>query len=268
MFNENREALFSANQVASLRIIIAALAILPFVIRKINLLFTKKWIWLLLVGALGNLLPAYLFTNAEQSISSSFTGMLNSLVPIFSLIVGISLFKHKVNMKGYIGVFVGLIGTLLLILFKDNDLSSNSTWAILMVVFATICYALSLNIIKEKLSDVSAIEITGLSLLFMLPVSLTILLIQPNNDIILSPTYSTPLILTAILAVFGTTIALILFNHLIKISSSLFASSVTYLIPFVAIMWGAFFKESIGWSSVFIILIVFGIYLVKQGNKA
>ena len=250
---------FSPNQVGSLRVIIAGLVISPVLIKRYKLLFTKDVIWLLCVGLLGNLIPALLFTNAEKHLSTSYTGTLNSLVPIFSFLVAVFVFKRKVSKLGITGVFIGFIGAICLIMFKDGDFSSYSIGAILMVVLATICYAFSLNIIRERLHHLNSITITGLSLFLVIPGGIILYLLEPNPEAVFTKSYLPALYYIIILAIIGTTIALILFNYLIKISSAIFASSVTYLIPFVAIGWGWIMNEKLSWSMLFIFLVISGI---------
>ncbi len=264
--SQDAPTLLTASEVGALRMIIAALFVSPFVYKSRKLFFSKDWKWFMLVGLLGNFLPAFLFTYAEKTLSSSQTGMLNSLVPIFSLIVSVLLFHNKVKTKGIIGILMGFIGTLLLIYFSESNNASQSVdyMAVMLVIIATICYALSLNIIKEKLDQIESIVITAVSLLYMLVPSLIVLGFTDFNLKITDSTYYPAVGYTAILAIVGTAIALMLFNRLIKQTSSSFASSVTYLIPFVAISWGVVFNEPINWSVSFILLILGGIYLIKK----
>lgn len=268
MFGPNGESLLSPGQVAALRILIAAMVFLPVTFRAFKKIKRTNYIWLVAVGALGNLIPAFLFTYAEQDLSSSYTGMLNSLVPIFSVLVSTFIFKHHIKGLEIGGVLLGFIGSILLIIFRDADFTSISIIPVLLVVTATLCYAISLNIIKEKLEEVNSVQIAAASLFFMIPGSLLMLLID-NNPMasIIEPQNLKALGYTSILAIFGTSLALIIFNNLIKMSTATFASSVTYLIPFVAIIWGIVFNEPISWSASFILLILGGIYLVKSSNR-
>jgi drug/metabolite transporter (DMT)-like permease len=267
MFNQNNApTLLTASEVGALRMVIAGLFMIPFIFKSKALFFSKDWIWFLLVGILGNFLPAFLFTYAEQTLSSSQTGMLNSLVPIFSLIVSVVLFSNKVKTKGVFGILLGLLGTLCLIYFSASGNEANSVdyFAVALVIFATVCYALSLNIIKEKLEHIDSIQITAVSLVYMLIPSIVVLGCTDFSQKVTNATYYPAIGFTAILAIGGTAIALMLFNRLIKQTSASFASSVTYLIPFVAISWGLVFNEAINWSVGFILLILAGIYLIKR----
>ena len=265
MFDENHNPLLSANEVASLRIFISSIVLLFVAIRQWEIALSKDWIFLILVGLLGNLIPAFLFTNAEKTLSSSSTGILNSLVPLFSVLVAAFVFGQKISLKAFLGVLLGLLGTILLILFNSSSISSIPLLPSLMVVFATVCYAFSLNIIKNKLSHVSSITITAISLSFMLPFCLIHLVGFTDVSLKLgNPVYNQAFLFTSILAVFGTTLALVIFNQLIKLTTSVFASSVTYFIPVVAILWGVYFGENITWAISFSVFILLGVFIVKK----
>ena len=265
MFDENHNPLLSANEVASLRIFISSIVLLFIAIRQWEIALSKDWIFLILVGLLGNLIPAFLFTNAEKTLSSSSTGILNSLVPLFSVLVAAFVFGQKISLKAFLGVLLGLLGTILLILFNSSSISSIPLLPSLMVVFATVCYAFSLNIIKNKLSHVSSITITAISLSFMLPFCLIHLVgFTDVSQKLGNPLYNQAFLFTSILAVFGTTLALVIFNQLIKLTTSVFASSVTYFIPVVAILWGVYFGENITWAISFSVFILLGVFIVKK----
>ncbi|MDB4088157.1 DMT family transporter [Flavobacteriales bacterium] len=268
MFDENGNELLTANEVASLRIFISGIIMISVFIKQIKIAFGEKFIYFILVGLLGNLIPAFLFTNAEKYLTSSETGILNSLVPIFSVLVASYVFRHKISKKAIGGVIIGLIGTILLIAFSSDDISKIQIGPSLLVVAATICYAFSLNIIKNKLDTINSFAITGVSLVFMIIPCFIYLAFYSNiTTKIIDPTYSTAFGLTAVLAVVGTTIALIVFNQLIKMTTSIFASSVTYLIPVVAILWGVYFKEPISWGICFAALIIVGVVIVKKEEQ-
>lgn len=267
MHGENKEELLSPSQVGALRIFIASLVLFPFALKEVKLMLSKHWIFFVLVGLLGNFIPAFLFTYAEKDLSSSFTGILNSLVPIFSFLISVLVFGNKLNKLSLLGVLIGFVGTLLLIGFSSTDAGNIKFTPIALVVLATVCYAFSLNIIKEKLGEINSVTITAISLFFMIIPSLAIALSENTFEKLQNPTYTEAFIYTSILAIIGTTFALVVFNQLIKLSTSVFASSVTYLIPIVAIMWGAYFNENIPWSIVFIVVIIGGIFLVRKGER-
>ena len=257
---------YSHTIVAALRISIAFLFLLPFAFKHIKGIEKKYWKYLIASGFLGNGIPAFLFTLAQTEISSSLSGMLNSMVPIFALIIGAILFKQKVKKFQFIGVIIGLIGAIGLIASDGLDIENSNTKYSFLVVLATICYALSVNIIKVHLKEIKAIAITSLAFLTIGPFSIIYLF---NTDFIIQTT-NNPYALNALtyislLAIFGTAISVILFNLLIKETTALFAASVTYLIPAFAIMWGIFIGETLtAYHLISILIILLGVYFINQ----
>ena len=264
MRDSEKNPLLSPNEVASLRMFLSGFVMLPIFFKNLTIAFSKNWIWFLLVGLLGNFIPAFLFTNALKTLSSSFTGVLNSLVPLFSVLVTVFVFRQKLTPTAFIGVLIGLIGTSCLIYFHNGGFDKIAVIPTLLIVLATICYAFSLNIIKHKLSKVSSLSITGVSLIFIMIPSIFMILKEDTISKIADPIYYNSFSYIIILSLIGTTLALIIFNQLIKMTTSVFASSVTYLIPVVAILWGIYFDEKITWGISFIALTLVGIYIVKR----
>jgi drug/metabolite transporter (DMT)-like permease len=258
---------YNHTQVATLRMGIAFISLLPFSIYFLKHLNKKNWVYILMVGLFGNGIPAYLFTKAQTNLSSSLTGMLNSMVPLFTLIVGVIIFKNSPSKNKIIGVLIGLIGAAGLIGFNGIDLSNGSFYYSFYVIAATICYAISVNIIKFKLQEINPVAITSLAFLFIgIPITAYALIdgsiletIKFQKDSISALSY------IIILAVFGTGYAVLLFNFLIKKSSAIFAASVTYIIPFVALMWGLVDGETINFIQlVSLVIIITGIYIVNK----
>ena len=257
-------------QVASLRIFISFLFLSPIIFKNFKKIKPNQWLKVFLAGLLGSGIPALLFTTAQTQISSSLSGMLNSLVPLFTVIIGVSFFGLKLKRLKAIGVSIGLIGAIGL-LGSAGDLSFNNNTILYggLVVIATICYAINVNFIKTYLADVSSLNITSFGFLLIGPFS-GIYLFNTNFIEILDsePTAKINLFYIALLSIFGTAIAVILFNMLIKKVSAVFASSVTYIIPVFAIFWGFIDGENILISQVlFIAVILTGIYITNLDNK-
>ena len=256
---------FSWEQVAALRIFIAFLFLIPFMFNNLKKGDFKDWKGFLAVGLFGNFIPAFLFTRAEMGLSSSLTGMLNSLTPLFTLIIGVLFFQSKTKLINVIGVIIGFIGAIGLISAgKDIDLFRNFSFAV-YVIIATICYGLSVNIIKRYLSPVNPVTITTGAFLLVGPPAGLYLFITDFITRLSTPFALEALGFICILAIFGTALSVILFNMLIKNTTALFASSVTYLIPIVAMFWGIFDGEHIDFLHfMWILLILAGIYLVNK----
>jgi drug/metabolite transporter (DMT)-like permease len=255
---------FSFIEVAILRLVIAWLIMVPFIWNKIFSIAKKHWIPLIIVSLFGNGIPAFLFTKAQTTLDSSYIGILNSLVPLFTFLIAIFIFKIKWKTINLIGICIGLIGAIWLISSNGvNFENSNDAW---LIIIATICYAISLNTIKNYLQQMKSIDISGLAFMLIGPPCLIALFFTNFFDsVINNPQGLSALFYISILAIFGTAIALIIFNQLVKRTSAIFSSSVTYLIPIVAIGWGIVDGENILQSQLIGVIIIFtGIYLVNK----
>jgi len=258
---------FDGTQVGALRIAISFLFLMPFALARLREIRREDWKYLILVGIIGSGIPAFLFAKAQEGIDSSLAGILNSLTPLFTLIVGMSFFALRVKWFNIFGVVLGLIGALGLVNISGGQgFEVNIRYAAYIVV-ATVCYAFNVNLIKFRLPHVNPITITSVAFLLIgLPALLHLLfftgfLLRIQSD----PAALEGLGYIAILAVIGTGLALMLFNTLIKMSSPVFASSVTYLIPIVALIWGVADGEKISWTFVlWILLILTGVFLVNK----
>lgn len=262
---------YSNQAVGALRITITFLFLLPFIFSRLKKLHKKDWYTLLWVGLIGSGAPAFLFAKAQTGLDSSMAGILNSLTPLFTLLLGSLFFGLKTLWINRAGIVVGLIGaTGLLMASADGALQFNFYYA-LFVIIATICYAINVNIVKSRLQHLDSLTITAFSFLLIgIPVSLYLF---TSTDFLLQlqhhPQALSSLAYIAILSVVGTGMALIGFNWLIHLTSPVFASSVTYMIPVVAILWGLFdgeiFKPTyFAWIG----LILIGVYLVNTQKAA
>ena len=257
---------YSSSQVASLRIFIAFLFLIPFAAGNLKLAVSKKWKYLLAAGVFGNCIPAYLFTHAQTGLASSLTGMLNSLTPLFTLILGVFLFQAKIRWFNALGVIIGLSGAFGLILTNDGMSLSGSFEYAIYIIIATFMYALSVNIIKKHLNDVNSVHISAISFMFIGPIT-GIYLFSTDFTVVLAthPKAYSSLAYVTVLALVGTAVSLMVFNMLIKMTSAIFASSVTYLIPVVAMMWGVLDGEIITLLHLlWVIIILLGVYLVNK----
>lgn len=240
------DLIFTHTQVAALRMSIAALFLLPIAMGAIRKLTFKNTWKLAIVGLFGNFTPAFLFTFAETGISTGYAGMLNSCTPIFALIIGYLIFQNRLNRTQITGVIIGTFGIAGLTLAGQDATLSGSWIHAGAVVLATLGYAISLNTIKYTLQHLKSSEITSLSFLITLLPGIPALFLSGAFDTITkNPHAMTGLGYIALLSIIGTAFAVILFNRLISNSSILFASSVTYLIPVVALLIGLGFKEKI-----------------------
>jgi len=255
---------FTSNQVAAFRIFISYLAFLPIAIKHFNKIKKENIISLLIIGFIGNAIPAMLFTKAQTRIDSSLAGMLNSLTPMFTLFVGLLFYKSRILLINIVGILLGLIGAIGLVNNGQNIFAGDDSYAIFIVI-ATIFYGISANEVKFKLPGMSGIAIAALSFFFIGPFAGIYLLFTDFSGAINSDVFLQSIGYIAILAIFGSFLAVMLFNTLIIYTSAIFASSVTYIIPLIAIMWGVvdgepFTMNNLLWISV----IMVGIYLVNK----
>jgi len=257
---------FTSDEVGVLRIVITFLFLLPLAILKLKKV-DKRTTWILMVsGIIGSVIPSWLFATAQTQIGSSMAGTLNALTPLFTLLIGVLFFKFKTRWFNVLGVIIGLAGAVGLIMASSHHaLEANIKYS-LLVVAATLCYAINVNIIKTHLSHLGSLTITALTFFYVgIPLTLFILFASnvPSN-LINEPETLTGLGYLLILSVLGTALALIAFNKLIKTSSPVFAASVTYLIPVVAIAWGIIDGEIFKLSyAVWFTLIILGVFLVN-----
>jgi drug/metabolite transporter (DMT)-like permease len=217
-------------------------------------------------GITGSGAPAFLFAFAETGIESSVAGILNSLTPLFTLGIGMALFGIRTKWFNIAGVFLGLAGAVgLLTVSGGGDFSLNISFGI-YVIIATVLYAINANIIKRWLHDVDSITITSVSF-FLMGIPATLYLLVFTNFVqhsVIQPGALAGLGYIALLAIVGTAIALVLYNRLIKMTSAVFASSVTYLMPVIAIIWGMLDGEPFRFVYVvWVNLIMAGIVLVN-----
>lgn len=256
--------IFSYAQVADLRMSLAWLSLLPLVWNQLKKTPTHFWIPLAVVGIFGNGIPAFLFTKAQTQLDSSLTGILNALVPLFTLLIAVFIFKTKVKGYNILGVLIGLTGAIWLVA-GDGVVMENAHYAWFVVV-ATICYAISLNTIKNYLEKMNPIHITGLAFFFVGPPTLIHLFSTDFLEVMNTQEKAwSALGYIFILAVIGTSMAVAIFNKLVARTTAIFASSVTYLIPIFAIIWGVIDGEHIALQHILGTAIIFaGIYLVNK----
>jgi len=258
---------FSATEVGVLRITVTFIFLLPFALIRLRKINKKYRNYLIISGVIGSLIPSFMFAIAQTGISSSLAGILNSLTPLFTLFLGLAFFKLKSAWYNILGVFIGLAGAMGLIYATSGEMGFifNIKYASLVII-ASICYAFNVNFIKNYLKELDALTITAFTFFYIGIPSLAYVLVFSNipNKLLHEADALTGLGYITILSIAGTGIALIAFNELIKISSPVFAASVTYLIPVVAIIWGIIDGEIFKLSYViWFIIILSGVLLVN-----
>lgn len=257
--------IFSGTQVGSFRIMMAGLVFVPWMLKNRANYPKAKTKYLIASGLLGYLLPAFLFAIAGTQINSSLAGTLNATTPLFVLLVGTAFFQQKIKSKQFIGLMMGFVGSLMLILIgKEGDLSFDNPY-VLLVVLATIMYGFNVNIVGKYLKDVDSVALSAWTLL---GVSLTAAIVLFSTDFIAKLSLPGAGILVFYMFILGAVnsgVAAIIFNYILKITSPVFASSVTYLIPIVATIMGSIDSEQIFiWHYLGMVVILVGVYIINK----
>lgn len=249
-------------QLGSLRILFAGFFLILVGFKSLSKISFQQWKFITLTAFFGTFIPAYLFAIAQTEIDSSVSSILNSLTPLNTLVLGSLAFGLHFRRNQIIGVIIGLIGSALLILNGAMNHPEQNYYYALLVIIASICYATNVNLVKKHLSGMAPLSITtGNFLVLLLPAAL-ILYFTDFLNVVSMPQVQHSMLFIVILGVIGTGIANIIFFKLIQLSSPVFATSVTYLIPIVAFFWGLLDNEMltpIQFVGAFIVLI--GVYL-------
>jgi len=265
LYDANQQPVLSPYQVAAIRMFSSGLVMLPFLLRSLKNLPAPTVRYVLLSGWLGSFFPAFLFCIAETKIDGALTGSLNSLTPLFVIITGTLFFRMHTSWTRISGVLVGLIGSGLLLYInagKPNGYLAYTGF----VVLATIFYGFNVNMVHEKLKGVSSVQIATIAFTGLIPPSLIILIFSGYFNLPLGEhVYVMSTLASSILGMMGTALASVLFYVLVKKAGGLFASLVTYGIPFIAILWGVYYGEKVTWMQVVALsIILLGVYLANR----
>jgi drug/metabolite transporter (DMT)-like permease len=255
----------SPYQVASLRMVFAGIVLVPFAFQALKNIPKNKIGLVILSGIIGNFIPAYLFCIAETKIDSALAGILNSLTPLFTILVGMVIFKVSIDFKKIGGILLGLVGLCVSVVAGKTLHFENFSFSF-FIMLATICYGINVNMVGKHMQNISAIHIASVAFSFSVIPGVIILYMTGyfNYD------FKDAALLHATLAggtlgVINTSIASILFYILVKRAGILFASTVTYAIPFVSLAMGLIYNEPIHpLRIVGLAIILIGVYLVNK----
>jgi drug/metabolite transporter (DMT)-like permease len=256
----------SSYQVAAVRVVASGLILLPVAIKHIGSIPIKK-LWLVfLSGSIGSLIPAFLFCIAEEKVDSALAGTLNALTPVFIIINGVVFFKVHTSARKVTGIAIALVGSVLLLLSKSDFQARQNIAYVSLIVLATFLYGFNANMVSKKLLHISSLHITAIALSLNAIPALLILIysgyfsLPLKNAALLTSTSA-----AVVLGIGGTAIATIVFYTLVKRAGMLFASMVTYVIPFVAIAWGIIYGEYFGILQVICMMIILaGVYVTNK----
>lgn len=255
-------------QLGALRMIFSAVFLLIVGFKSLKKIKKKHWLYIFYTAIAGTFIPGFLFAFAIENIDSSIVSILNSFTPFNTLILGALLFGFTFKKSQLLGVFIGLIGALILILKGAQVNPNQNYWFALLIIIASMGYALNANMIKKYFADLDALAIvTGNFVLLLIPALIVLAFTDFFHEFKMDKTGTSTLGYIAILSVVGTGIAKTIYNKLVQISSPIFSSSVTYLIPVVAIFWGLIDGESLSIVQIIGALVILsGVYLVNKSK--
>ena len=255
-------------QLGALRILITGVFLVLIGFRSLKRIQKHQWKYMLYTAALGTFFPVFMFAFAVSHLDSAIVAVLNSLTPFNTLIFGALVFGAAFNSKQFIGILVGLIGTLILILKGASLNPDQNYWFAFLILFASVGYALNVNMIKKYLNEVEALTIAvGNFVIMIVPACIVLLGSGFVSTFQWTESAMSSIGYIAVLAVLGTGVAKVIFNKMVQITTPVFASSVTYLIPLVAVFWGLVDGENLSLVQGFGgVVILVGVYLVNK-NK-
>jgi drug/metabolite transporter (DMT)-like permease len=257
-------------QLGSLRTVLSSLFIFSIGFKSLKTIETHQWKWIVVTGFIGTFFPSFLFAYAETEVDSGVVSVLNSLVPLNTVLIGLAVFKIATSRTQVFGVILGFVGASMLI-FNNMELHPDQNYLYAgLVVLATVMYASSVNIIKRYLQEVKPLAIATGNFVAIIVPAIFVLTFSNffTSETFLSNTIYISIGCVIILSLFGTVMAKIVFNSLIQISSPVFASSVAYLMPLVALLWGLLDGEVFGINQgLASLLILLGVYLVNKKVK-
>jgi drug/metabolite transporter (DMT)-like permease len=258
---------FSPDEVGALRVSAATIFLLPFALLRFKELTKVDYFNLFISGMMGIFIPAFLFALAQTRLESSVAGILNTLSPVWVMILGAIFFQQR--FKGYtlLGIVISFAGAVVLALSRSSATISGFNIYALLIVLACALYGANLNWLKFRVHNINSITITSVALLLTGPFAMLYLfgLTDFTTKLAESPGAWKAFGYIAVLALMSTAIANLLFTKLLKISTPLFASSVTYIMPIVAVMWGVLDGEQLFIGHfIGMIAILIGVYLANK----
>lgn len=257
----------TSGEVGALRIVAASIFLSPIALKNVNKISRKDWKLLFLVGVISIFIPAFLFAIAQTKLNSSLTGVFNALTPLWVLLIGAMFFRQTMKWNHVVGAALGFIGSIMLILSGSDGSFDKINYYALYVIAATILYGINLNIVKNYMGHLKATALTSVSVLLVGPFALIYLFLFTDYSAKLNvvPDFWLATFYIVLLGVMSTAVALVMFNKLVQMTTPIFTSTVTYIIPVVAIGWGVLDGESLFiMHYVGISIILGGIYLVNR----
>lgn len=270
LFGSDGELVMRPTDLAPMRMAFAGTALVPVAWGALKRVRGGQRKWVFASGVIGSLVPAFLFAIAQTQLPSALAGMLNALAPLWTLVFSVFVFRNRAQPRQVVGLLVGFAGALWMVTRGETLVVGESAWwPGLLIVVATMFYGMNVNITRERLAGPTGLQLASLSLGFVAVPSWVYLGVAGTFPRVLAhPEGAEALVIVAVLAVVGTAGALALFNQLIAMTSSLFAASVTYIIPVFAALWGVVDGEALTWGhAVAGAVILGGVWIINAGRR-
>lgn len=261
---------YSSMEVGAIRIMVAFLVLFPFALKRINKISRKKLMIITITGFIGTGIPAFLFAKAQTQIDSSLAGILNSLTPLFTLVFGLMFFRQKTRWVNVAGVLLGLLGAVGLIYSTSSGAFEFHFSFAIYAVIATMLYAIQSNMVKYYLNEVPSLTIASLGFFFIgFPATVALFFFTDFPVVIVEhPKGLSAFLYIALLGFMASAIAIIIYNRLVQITNAVFATSVTYFVPILALFWGILDGETFPFLAfLFAGVILIGVLLVNRRKK-
>ena len=256
---------YTGLQVASLRMVSAFIVVTPFIAKALKKLKKEHLPFILFISIVGNGVTAFLFAFAQKHLESSVAGMLNATTPILTYVIGVVFYRVLIKSHKVVGLSIGLAGAFLLLYFNSTKGVDNNVIYMFLLILASAFYSTNVNMVKFNLKDLDGTTISILTFAILGPIATVLFFTSDLQTAYSLPNFWENTMYIVILGLLSSVLATVVFNILIKYTSAIFASTVTYLIPIVAVMWGFVDGEEISVFEVLSVLIIItGIYLVNK----
>lgn len=262
---------FHPQEIVVLRILVAAVFLLPFSLPQLRKLTIQQYALLFLLGIVGTLLPMLCFTQAQLHINSGVHGVLNSLTPVFVLLVGAVVFKKAILKNETGGAILGILGTGLLMFVESRGFSGGFNYYLLLSLLGSFLYGNTTNLIKYYLKDLRSTTIVSVSLLLAGVFAGIYLFFFTNvmDRIQYTEGGYRPLLFVTFAGVINLGFANILLTELVKMTSPVFTSTEALLAPIVALILGKIDGERLFWEHYLgAMSILMGVYFINRPIKA
>lgn len=250
---------------ATLRLMAAGVTFLPLGLRYINRIPRRKMPLVVLSGMLAMFMPSYLFSLSQQHLQSSVAGILVAMTPAFTLVFSVVFFRKTYSLLQVAGLVLGLLCCITLSVISSGSITFSLNVYVFLIVAATMCYGLNINVVKQYLSDIPPLHLSAVAVSINGLIAFAAVFIPNYEQFEFSAAILPSLVALLTLGILATALAQLIHNKLISVSSPLFASTMTYLIPVVAVMWGFLDHEPlIALHFIAIAGILVSVYMIRR----